>query len=363
MDSNSSPKFLVNPYAEWVGREGVPVYEDFGIDLLSIETARWERIGANAAFAHVKGRGDFISVILEELSSGGSTLPQRHLFEQVVYVLSGNGSTSVETAPGRTHSFEWGPKSLFALPLNATYRHFNGSGSTPARLACTVSAPVVMNLFHNEEFVFDNHWEFSERMGEGKHFEGEGNFLRMRPGRHMWETNFVPDLSSFELQAWRDRGAGGANIMFVLADGTMHAHASEMPIGTYKKAHRHGADFHIFAVTGHGYSLLWYEGDEDFRRVDWRHGVVYAPPDMMFHQHFNTSPQPARYLAVAFGGLRYPFTEDKVKTFTGMDVSMKQGGRQIEYEDEDPRIRELYKRECSSHGAEYRMDEVLGSGK
>ena len=158
----------------------------------------------------------------------------------------------------------------------------------------------------------------------------------------MWETNFIPDLSQFELQAWDKRGAGSSNMKFILADGTMHAHSSEMPVGTYKKAHRHGADFHVYSVTGSGYSLLWYEGDDDFVRVDWQHGVVFAPPDMMYHQHYNTSVQPARYLAVALGSLRYPFTNEKMDLFTGVDVSVKDGGRQIEYEDQDFRIHGIY---------------------
>jgi hypothetical protein len=85
---------------------------------------------------------------------------------------------------------------------------------------------------------------------------------------------------------------------------------------------------------------------------------VYAPPDMMFHQHFNVSSEPARYLAVAFGGLRYPFSEDKRRTFMGMDVSVKDGGRQIEYEDQDPRIHRLYLEELRRRGIEPRMDEV-----
>ena len=158
----------------------------------------------------------------------------------------------------------------------------------------------------------------------------------------MWETNFIPDLAGFELKTWEQRGAGGSNMMFILADGTMHAHTSQMPVGTYKKAHRHGADFHVFAVTGHGFSLLWYEGEKDFVRIDWKHGWVFAPPDQMFHQHFNTAPDPARYLAVAFGSLRYPFTTDKRHVFLGMDVSVKDGGCQIEYEHQDPRIHQIY---------------------
>lgn len=359
-DTATAPRFLIDPYLEWVEREGVPVVEDFGVDLLAVETAPWACLGADAAVVNLKGRGDFINVIVIDVPPGGATEPQKHLFEEVVYVLSGRGSTTVETPDGRRHSFEWGPKSLFALPLNYRYRHFNASGSEPARLSCTTSLPIMMNLFHNDDFVFDNAVEFPERLGSDKHFSGDGDFLPMRPGRHMWETNFVPDLGSFELQAWAARGAGGSNMMFVLADGTMHAHISEMPVGTYKKGHRHGADFHVYAVTGQGYSLLWYDDDEDYHRVDWRHGVVYAPPDRMFHQHFNISPDPARYLAVAFGGLRYPFTADKRKTFMGMDVSLKDGGRQIEYADEDPRVNQIYRAELSRSGAPYGMGDLLG---
>jgi cupin superfamily acireductone dioxygenase involved in methionine salvage len=355
-------RLLTDPYLEWLGEQNVPVIEDFGADLLAVETAHWDALGARAAFVNLKGRGDFISVMVAEIPPGQSTEVQRHLYEEVVYVLSGHGATVIESPGGTRHSFEWGPKSLFALPLNTRYRHFCTSGTEPARFASTSNLPMLLNLFHNTDFVFANDWDFGERLGGEKHFSGDGDFVPVRPGRHMWETNFVPDLENFELQRWEARGAGGSNMMFVLADGTMHAHMSEMPVGTYKKAHRHGADFHIFTVKGTGYSLLWYERDQEFKRVDWRHGVVYAPPDMMFHQHFNTSPEPARYLAVAFGGLRYPFTEDKRKTFLGMDVSVADGGRQIEYEDEDPRIGQIYRQELAETGAPLRMPAVTKPG-
>ena len=197
-------------------------------------------------------------------------------------MLSGHGSTTIETSDGRKHSFEWGPKSLFALPLNARYQHFNSSGRERARLASTNNLALMLNLFHNEAFVFDNAYEFPERQGAAKYFSGEGEFIPVRPGRNMWETNFIPDLAAFELKAWDERGAGGSNMMFILADGTMHAHTSQMPVGTYKKAHRHGADFHVFAVTGHGYLAALVRGREGLRarRLAARRGVRAARPDV-----------------------------------------------------------------------------------
>jgi len=353
------PKLLLDPYASWAALEGVPVIEDFGVDLLAVPTKRWARFGVDGAIVDLKGRGDFVSIFVLDLAGGAASEPQRHLFEEVVYVLAGHGSTSVETSDGRNHSFEWGPKSLFALPLNARYRHFNTSGRERARLASTNNLAMMLNLFHNEAFIFDNDHAFPERAGSQKSFSGDGDFIPVRPGRNMWETNFVPDLAGFELKEWAARGAGGANMMFVLADGTMHAHISQMPVGTYKKGHRHGSDFHVFAVTGHGYSLLWYDFAKDLVRVDWRHGVVFAPPDQMFHQHFNTSPDPARYLAVAFGGLRYPFTATKRHVFNGMDVNVQEGGCQIEYEDQDRRIHAIYLEELARHGVRSGMGRFI----
>jgi uncharacterized RmlC-like cupin family protein len=351
-------KVLFDPYLDWTEREGIPVVEDFGVDLNRVETKPWARMGTDGAFVHLKGRGDFLGIFLIDLPPGGKSKPQRHLAEEVIYVLEGHGSTTIKTRDGqdaKTHSFEWGRGSLFALPLNAEYQHFNGSGRDRARLSSTNNLPMVLNLFHNEEFVFQNPFSFPEREGRESFFSGDGEFIPKTPGRHMWETNFVPDLTRFDLVKWEKRGAGGSNIMFVLADGTMHAHCSEMPVGTYKKAHRHGADFHVSCISGTGYSLLWYEDDRDFVRVDWKHGVAFAPPDGMYHQHFNTSSEPARYLAIALGGLRYPLLAEKRAVFSGMDVNVRDGGAQIEYEDQDPRIHRIYLEELRKNGVQSGM--------
>jgi mannose-6-phosphate isomerase-like protein (cupin superfamily) len=360
MNDMAAPRVGVDVYLEWLRREGIPVTEDFGVDLLAVPTAPWARCEAKGAAVHLKGRGDFLCMFVLDIDAGKATTPQKHLYEEVFYVLDGRGSTTIETADGRKHSFEWGPRSLFAIPLNTRYRLYNGSGSQPARLVSTTNLPAVLNMFHDEDFVFANEWDFAKRVGSDKYFSGEGDFIPIRPGNHLWETNFVPDLAAIELQPWSDRGAGGSNIMFILADGTMHAHISEMPVGTYKKAHRHPADFHVMCVTGTGYSLLWYEGQKDWVKVDWKHGTVFAPPDAMFHQHFNTSAVPARYLATAYGSLRYPFTEGKrAALFGGVSTSVKQGGNQIEYADQDPRVHELFVKETAKNGVAVRMQGLV----
>jgi hypothetical protein len=145
----------------------------------------------------------------------------------------------------------------------------------------------------------------------------------------------------------------------------MHAHVSEMPAGTYKKGHRHGAGYHVMCVGGSGYSLMWFEGDREYQRIEWQHGVVFPPADQQFHQHFTTSATAARYLGVGFGSLRYPFTAARRAEILGKDVafatSMKQGGDQIEYEDQDPRIHPMWLSEMKKHGLTPAMDRFFPS--
>ena len=354
------PKMLLDPYAAWAAREGVPITEDFGVDLLAVPTAPWPRFAVDGGIVHLKGRGDFVSVFVLDLAPGASSAPQKHMFEEVVYVLAGHGSTAIETSDGRRHNFEWGPKSLFALPLNARYQHFNASGRERARLASTNNLALMLNLFHNESFVFDNAYQFPGAGGRGQIFLRR---RRVHPGaagpQHVGDQ-FHPRPRRLRAQAMgRARGRRLEHDVHSRRRHHARAHSSQMPVGTYKKAHRHGPDFHVFAVTGHGYSLLWYEGEKDFVRIDWRHGWVFAPPDGMFHQHFNTAPDPARYLAVAFGSLRYPVTTDKRRVFSGMDVSVKDGGCQIEYEQQDPRIHQIYLSELAKYGVASGMGQFV----
>ncbi len=103
------------------------------------------------------------------------------------------------------------------------------------------------------------------------------------------------------------------NIQFVLGETTMRGHLSEVGVGNYKMAHIHGDGAHIVQLGDEGYSLYWREGEEP-RRVDWKFGMLHSPGNDEWHQHFNVSDRPGRYLPLGYGGYRYPFTTPIVQT-------------------------------------------------
>src|SRR5580698_6981928 len=127
MNNITPARYGIDPYLDWVAAEGVPVFEGIVVNL--------------------KGRGDFGNMMLFDIPPGGSTTPLKHLYEDVIYVLEGRGNTEVEFSDGSKRSFEWGPKSLFAIPLNSKHRHFNASGQQRAFLATTTNLPLLLNAF------------------------------------------------------------------------------------------------------------------------------------------------------------------------------------------------------------------------
>lgn len=362
--AQAEPGYLVDPYKDWAEGEGIPIHLDFGHDLLALETGPWDRYGAKGCFAHTKGMGDFMSNYVLEVEPRKNTEVVRHLYEAFFYVLAGHGSAVVWLHDGSQRTFEFGPKALFAIPLNCKYQIFNGSGSEPVRLSVTNDAPLTINLYHNLDFVFANDFDFTDRVADPRYFEGEGQHSVYNKSsvkvQNVWETNFVHDLTSFKLYEFEGRGKGSMNVNFVLADGTMHSHVSQVPVGRYKKSHRHAAGTHVHAVDGSGYTLLWYEGDEEFVELPWRHGVMYTPPFWMYHQHFNTGETPARYVACSLGSRRYPFIALRRRSAEGAGaVSVSKGGRQIEYEEQDPRVHRKFLEETAKNGVESQMGDIF----
>jgi oxalate decarboxylase/phosphoglucose isomerase-like protein (cupin superfamily) len=340
-------------YEKWQKGEGIPIIEDFFIhDLKEVPLDIWRRIDGKAAFINMKGAGQATGAYVCEIAPGKSLKPQKHIYEELLYVLQGQGATTVWNSRGAKQTFEWHEGSLFAIPLNCWFQHCNGQGHESSRLFSVNNMPLIFNIFHNPDFVFDAPFDFTDRFaGAPDYFSGRG---KSHPGR-IWETNFVPDVRSFDLQEWKGRGAGGKNILLEFADGVMAAHISEFPLGTYKKAHRHGPAFNVLIVKGKGFSLFWKEG-EPVQRFNWQEGSVFVPPEMWFHQHFNAGSVSVRYLPLRLGGFKYSMG----KSFSDFSIVEKGAAGdspdQIEYDDEDPSIRKMFEDELAKSGMESRMD-------
>src|SRR5438477_10090677 len=100
--------------------------------LKKVAVKPWKERGISAAFYDITGAESLACMYVGEIAPGQSSIPARQLCDDVVFVLSGRGSTTVDTPKGQI-SFEWGANSLFAIPLNCRFQLHNNSGKEPAR--------------------------------------------------------------------------------------------------------------------------------------------------------------------------------------------------------------------------------------
>jgi mannose-6-phosphate isomerase-like protein (cupin superfamily) len=349
---------IEDAYVAWQRREAVRVIEDYAFgDLCEIELTPWPRKGGAGAIINVPSEYLPNDAHLVEIAAGGKSEPERHMYEENVYVLSGRGATRIWLDGQQPETFEWMAGSLFTIPLNAWYQHF-GASSEPARYIAVTGAPTMMRRMRNHDFIFNNPFQFTSRYNGGKGQFAGGKLYN----RRVWETNFVPNAPNMKLYGWKERGAGGINVMLEMAGNSQKAHISEFPVGTYKKGHCHGPGAHLIILSGVGFSLLWTKEDmSDLRRCDWKTGgMVIVPSENCFHQHFNTGTTRARYLALRPGnmGLSAPMSGSNRRM---VDLSIKEGGAQIEYEDENPKIHEIFEAELAKNGATCRMKAFVHS--
>ena len=319
------------PYTRWIAREGLDIIDAMYVaNLHTVELKPWARRGGKGVYLNHDASRTSNDCYVCEIAPGGQLAPQRQLFEEMVYVLDGRGSTTVCSDAGAKLSFEWQAGAIFAIPLNTTHQHFNGSGKEAARFVAVTNGPVIINAFGDVDFVYNTAHDFKERFsGESNYFANGGEQRGL-----LLDTNFVADAINLPLILAKERGAGGGHIRFSMAKGSMNSHISQFPVGTYKKAHAHGPGAHVIILSGEGYSLMWPEGEAQ-RRYEWREGSMIVPPNMWFHQHFNTGSTPARYLAFKAEGVSIRNTQGVPKAW----ISRRVGGHQVDYADESPQIR------------------------
>ena len=78
---------------------------------------------------------------------------------------------------------------------------------------------------------------------------------------------------------------------------------------------------------------------------------MIVPPNMWWHQHFNTGPTPARYLAFKYEGVAVRNAQGVPKAW----ISARIGGDQIDYADESGAIRNRFADALSKHGLTTKM--------
>ncbi len=326
-------------YEKWVEDDlKLDLHRGYAATGLSKTPVRpWDARGINAAFFDIIGAESLAGMYVAELAPGKSSNPARQLCDEVIYVISGRGSATVET-PTRTLSFEWGPRSLFAIPLNCKYRLHNGSGQEPVRYVSINTIPIVYNLFRDPKFLFECDWNFdriaaSAEPADAIVYQPDASHTRTAVDLH--ETMFVRDIYETQRTAFVERGAG-RTVYLELANSVISAHVAENPGLHVNNPHRHGPSAFVFTLQGQGYTIMWRDGGDEVR-YDWPQddiGVV-VPPNMWWHGHFFTGPK-AMQLAVKLRSRKNPLNH----LYDKSHKRVSEGGSVLRYSDLDPALRE-----------------------
>lgn len=319
-----------NFYRNWIKTSKVPMVEGYSIlDAGKQEVQPWPEIGGRGVYLNFSGNVHMDSVI-QEIPEGKALVPRRHFYEQIIHVLGGRGYT-VFGEGNRQNKVEWGEGSLFAVPMNVAYRHFNSDLGHPARLLAITTFPFMLQVFGNLGLIDNMKFDFEDRYTGKRDYFSAGKRVRKRWDR----TNFVRDIRTAEVVLWEERGEGNASMFWEMAGNTiLEPHMSEFPVNTYKLGHRHPYEAIILTLNGRGFTLTGKESlkDSALVKLDWQAGSIVSPPYFWFHQHFNTGDNKARYLAI---------TEGDFPKRLGIPLEVEQ----IEPDREDPEIKKRFERE------------------
>ncbi len=336
------------PYSQWIESLDLPIHRGYYVeDARKLEVAPWPDFKCNAAFIQLEGMEGISDARITEIPPGAVLPPYQFAIDEAVYVLDGHGMTTVWVEGTAQRTFEWGPRSLFLIPRGAHRQFSNARGDQPARLVHNTYLPIAMSLVPDPKYFFNNPYA-DPRLVEASTGELYSVAKRAPGGRGAtWQGNFFTDMAAWnQLVPHRQRGGGGHVVDIVFPNSTMNGHMSVFPPGTYKKGHRHGPGVVIVIPTGEGYSIMWPEGQEKVI-IPWHEASMFVPPNRWFHQHFNVSVEPARYLA--FHAL--PQTRG-----AGEHIADPRRD-QIEYTDEEPWIRKMFEDELAKRGLESLMPE------
>ena len=360
-------------YDRFMDDESIPCFRDIGISKVQdLPLARWPRKGGRGSYIQLFGTEGKWGCFVVEVPAAGALKPERHMFEEIYYVIEGRGTTEVWLdGDSKRHVFEWQPGSLFSIPMNAWFRIVNAS-SSPGLLLAGNTAPNVINLMNNLDAVFNNQFQFRDKFSGADDFYRPKDDIEPDPvrGLAMRRTNFIPDIVSCELPLDNRRSPGYRRVQPFMTQNTFYLWIGQHENGRYSKAHAHPSAAVLICIKGKGYTYTWpeaaginpwKEGKADVvKRVDYEPvGMVTAAPGGLnwYHQHFGVSKEPLR-LTAWYGpnapGLMPGVPGEKLTDMGAIDID--EGGTAIPYSREDPYIRKEYEATLAANGIQSRMD-------
>ncbi len=159
-------------YERFMEKEGVPVVEGFGVtDVGSLQFKPWKRLGCDGAYLQFRGPEGFTGVYVGRLAAGRrQTLRAPSVREDHLYS-AGRRRCGNPTARPRAAKHFWQTGSLFSPPMNVLHRLIN-HGSQPAFFLAITTAPMALDHYHNEDFIFNSDFAFNDRYdGEAGYFD------------------------------------------------------------------------------------------------------------------------------------------------------------------------------------------------
>jgi len=364
------------PYDTYMEEQGIPIYREIGVRRVQdLPRKPWKRMGGNGTFIQLLGTEGLWGCYVVEVPGAGALNPERHLYEEIILVVEGRGTTEVwGEGNGKKLTFEWQKGSLFSIPLNAHHRIVNAT-SSPALLLAGTTAPNAMNLYNNTDFIFNCPYTFKDRFDPRDDYYKPNEEIEPDPvrGLAMRRTNIIPDIIGCELPLDNRRSPGYRRIEPSMTGNNFYLWIGQHENGRYSKAHAHGSAAVLICLEGKGYTYTWpaalgqtpwQDGKADqVKRQDYEPvGMVSAAPmgGNWFHAHFGTSKVPLR-LSAWFGpnapGRSRGRPGEKNIDYGAIDIN--EGGTAIPYNEEDPFLRREHEETLKQEGIVSRMDDSL----
>jgi mannose-6-phosphate isomerase-like protein (cupin superfamily) len=362
-----------SPYDKFMESEGLPIVRDIGVSKVqNLPLAPWRRLGGRGTYIQLFGTEGKWGSYVVEVPARGALNAEKHLYEEIYYVVEGRGSTEVWLdGDSKRHIFEWQSGSLFSIPVNAWHRIVNATAS-PGLLLAGTTAPNLLNLINNVGAIFDCPYEFRDRFSGADDFYKPNDDIEPDPirGLAMRRTNFIPDIVRCTLPLDNRRSPGYRRIEPFMTGNTFYLWIGQHENGRYSKAHAHASAAVLICLQGRGYTYTWPEhlgitpwkdGKADLvKRVDYEPvGMVSAAPGgaRWYHQHFGVSKEAFRL--TAWFGPHAPGREPGPPGQTHTDygaIDLDEGGTAVPYWMEDPYIHSEYAETLRRAGVENRMD-------